>query len=231
HFKENLIADIGDGKFSLLLDESNDISVRKMLGIAIVYFSRNRKKIVHTFLSLVMLDSCDANGIIDALKTELANLKLNLANLIAIGTDNASVMVGVNNGVYKKLKEEVPSLILVRCVCHSLQLAMSHASAEFLPKNLEFLIAETYKWFSHSAMRQAAYTQLYKAINDNQTPLKIVNNCSTRWLSIETAVGRILRQWLELKTHFGIASSKEKCYTAQILYEMYKDEKNLLYLL
>ncbi|KAF2368279.1 CRIB domain [Trinorchestia longiramus] len=36
-------------------------------------------------------------------------------------------------------------------------------------------------------MRQATYTQLYESINDNQTPLKIVKNCSTRWLSIETA--------------------------------------------
>ena len=33
-----------------------------------------------------------------------------------IGTDNASVMIGINNGVYKKLKEYNSNLMLIRCV-------------------------------------------------------------------------------------------------------------------
>jgi hypothetical protein len=41
------------------------------------------------------------------------------------------------------LKQDVPNLILIRCVCHSLQLAISKAS-ETLPRNIEFLIKETY---------------------------------------------------------------------------------------
>lgn len=54
--------------------------------------------------------------------------------------------------------------------------------------------------------------------------------CDTRWLSIETAVGRILNQWLELKTLFGIAKLKEKCYAAEILHNMFVDDSNLAYL-
>ena len=56
-------------------------------------------------------------------------------------------MVGINNGVCSKLKQENPSSILMRCVCHSIQLAMSYASAERLPRNLEYLIAKTHNWF------------------------------------------------------------------------------------
>ena len=36
----------------------------------------------------------------------------------------------------------------MRCVCHSIQLAMSYASAECLLRNLEYLIAETHNWFA-----------------------------------------------------------------------------------
>ena len=50
------------------------------------------------------LDQCDAEAIVNALKLLLAKMKLNLQNLLATETDNASVMVGVNNGVYAKLK-------------------------------------------------------------------------------------------------------------------------------
>ncbi len=49
-----------------------------------------------------------------------------MQTMIDTGTDNASVMVGINKGVYKQLKEEVPSLVHIRCVCHSVQLAVSH---------------------------------------------------------------------------------------------------------
>lgn len=231
HFEEELVRDIGNRKFSLLLDESNDISVNKLLGIAIVYYSNMYKKVIYTFLSLVLLEKCDALAIVNALKNELLRLKLDLKNMVAIGKDNASVMVGINNGIYKQLKAEVPSLILIKCACHSIQLAVSHAAAEFLPKWLEYLVAETYKWFSFSSVRQAAYKQLYETINSDQCPLKLVNKCATRWLSLEPAVGRILIQWLELKTHFGVTSSTEKCYTAEVLYNMYKDDRNLLYIL
>jgi len=38
---------------------------------------------------------------------------------------------------------------------------------------------------------------------------------------METAVSRIIDQWSELKLHFDMARSKEKCYTAEMLYDMY----------
>lgn len=53
----------------------------------------------------------------------------------------------------------------------------------------------------------------------------------TRWLSIELAVSRILDQWDELKLHFNLAATKEKCYKSQILHELYSDQINHLYLI
>lgn len=60
------------------------------------------KKVICTFLSLVLLKKCDDLAIVKALKKELLRLKLDLKNIVAIGTDNASVMVGINNGMYKQ---------------------------------------------------------------------------------------------------------------------------------
>ncbi|XP_029641218.1 uncharacterized protein LOC115216161 [Octopus sinensis] len=214
YFDGNLISDIGDRKLSLLLDESNDISINKLLGIVIIYYSDTHKKVVQTYLSMVPLETCDADGILDALKTELVKKKLDIKNLLGIETENARVMTGVNNGVFQKLKE-VPSLILFRCVCHSLQLAVSHTCAECLPINLEFLVSETYKWFSHSSTRQSAYKQLYFAINDKE-PLKIVNSCTTRWLSTEPAVNRILSQWFELHSFPNYNYKRKMLYSINV---------------
>ncbi len=51
HFDEDFIAEIGDGNFSLLIDKSNDITVNKILGIAIIYFSKNQKGYTYLFKS------------------------------------------------------------------------------------------------------------------------------------------------------------------------------------
>lgn len=37
-------------------------------------------------------------------------------------------------------KKEVPGLVMVHCICHSLQLAVLHATNKSLPKMLEFLV-------------------------------------------------------------------------------------------
>lgn len=153
--------------------------------------------------------------------------------MIGIGTDNASVMTGTNNGVHALLKNATgnENLVLVRCVCHSLQLALSHASAETLPRNIEFLIRETHNWFSHSSNRRHYYKSMFQAINDGSDPLTIPQMCNTRWISMERAVSRILEQWLELKLLFEVARRNENCYMAETLYNMYNDPQNHLYLL
>lgn len=231
HFKEDLAADIGNSKYSIIVDESTDISVTKYLSVAIIYHSKAKSEIVTTFLALCVLETCDARGIVEGIKCVLSEYRLNLENLVGIGTDNASVMVGVNNGVYQQLRAHVPHLVLIRCVCHSLQLATSAAVAEGLPRSLDYLVGDTYNWFARSSSRQQAYKELFAILNSGEEPLKIVQACSTRWLSIATAVERVLDQWDELKAHFQILRTAERCYSAEVLHSMYCDEINKSYLL
>ncbi|XP_036149363.1 uncharacterized protein LOC118647829 isoform X1 [Monomorium pharaonis] len=229
HFKSDLRLDIGDSFYSLLIDESTDIAVLKQLGICIIYFSVKRKNVISTFLKLESLEGGDARSIVKAIKVALTEYGLSVQKMRGLGTDNASVMIGVNNGVFRQLKEEIPHLLLIRCVCHSIQLAISNAVADTLPRNLEFLISETYNWFSRSTERREQYKILFKALNDGLEPLKILQVAATRWLSITNAVRRVLQQWLELKTHFYLRRTADKCYAAELLYNMYTDIRNKLY--
>lgn len=122
YFYEALIKDIGDGYYSLLI-EYIDIMVNKMLGIAIRYYNV-KQKIVSTFLNLIDIEDGTAKSIINAIKEVLINARSQLVIMQGIGIDNASTMIGANSGVYVRLKD-VPYLILIRCVCHSLQLVIS----------------------------------------------------------------------------------------------------------
>ncbi|QQP48577.1 Uncharacterized protein FKW44_008940, partial [Caligus rogercresseyi] len=86
-----------------------------------------------------------------------------------------------------------PQIQLLKCVCHSIQLCVSRA-VETLPRNLEYLVAHSYSWFSHSAVRRREYAKVYGLINPGETPLMLVQMSSTRWLSIHDCCARILSQ-------------------------------------
>lgn len=159
HFDEELRKDIGDSKFSLLIDESTDISINKVLGkkhllhlinvsylfyilgVAIVFYSNQRLDITSTLLSLIQIESGDAITIANCVVAELNKRKIPIKNMVGIGTDNANVMVGKNKSVFVELKKSVPSLILIKRVCHSVQFSVNAAT----------IISETYAWFSKSS--------------------------------------------------------------------------------
>uniref|UniRef100_A0A1A8PI25 Uncharacterized protein n=1 Tax=Nothobranchius rachovii TaxID=451742 RepID=A0A1A8PI25_9TELE len=121
YFIQRLVADISSNKYSLLLDESTDVSVSKYLGIVVRYFSEGKGHVVDTFLGLLELEGGDAKSIAKAVLSFLHQSGL-----------------------------EKENLVLIRCVCHSLQLAVSSASKTTLPRSVEFLVRETYNWFSIS---------------------------------------------------------------------------------
>ena len=133
------------------------------------------------------------------------------------------------SSVLTKLQEKNPAIVGVRCVCHSIQLAASKA-VNTMPQNIDYLVHQTYNWFSFSTARQTAYQQIFAAINNGATPLKIIAPSGTRWLSMYQCVNRILTQWDELKLHFQVAKNRERCYNAELLYQMYNDPVNKLYL-
>lgn len=76
------------------------------------------------------MESSDAVVIVTALLKCLKDHELDLQNSIRIGTDNAVVMTGYRNSVYMilKIQYNLPHLKVIPCVCHSLQLAVTHAS-------------------------------------------------------------------------------------------------------
>ena len=198
--------------------------------MVIKYYCKAENIIKTNLLKLQPLDACDANGIVDALLSVFREYGLKIEKMSGLGTDNASVMVGVRNGVFMKLKQLNSRIILIPCVCHSLQLAVSAAAAAFIPKEIDFIVSETYNWFARSCNRQSNYQKIYKLLNDGHTPLKIIQSCTTRWLSIESAVSRIHQQYLELQTYFNMIEKKENCFKITSLAKLYSNELNLAYI-
>ncbi|XP_023235371.1 uncharacterized protein LOC111634762 [Centruroides sculpturatus] len=136
---EELIQDMDNSPFSVIIDESTDISTIKILCIMVKYFSRMKKK-----------------------------------NLIL----SQPIIASFN---WKILRDDVSSLVVIRCVCHSLHLCAEKA-CQTLPRQLECLVREAHNWFSYSSTRKIQYESLFAAMNENSKPKKISKLSGTRWL-------------------------------------------------
>lgn len=131
HFLEDLKTDLGNRNFILIIDESNDSFVIKLLSIEIKYYSDIKQKFVLSFLDIIELSECSEDAECDALR---------ICRVITLGTGNAFVMTCINSEVFAKLKAEFLYLLLTECLYYSLQHAVSRAASECLTRNLDFLI-------------------------------------------------------------------------------------------
>lgn len=132
-----------------------------------------------------------------------------------MAADNASVLVGKNNSLMTRLKQDADeSFFAIRCICHSLHIAASKAAAT-LPKNIEDLIRNIASYFSHSSKRQAELFQLQQYLSAEKA--KILRPADTRWLALQKCVERILSQWEVLKLLFFQAQVEDKLVSADLI--------------
>lgn len=151
-----LVEDIGNSLYSIIVDESTDLATDKVLCIMIKYYSTKRKEIITTFYRIILLEKCDAESLFTVVKRQLLNDNLILNNLIGVGVDGANVMVGQHHSFATLLKKEIPDVVIIKCICHSLHLCAEKA-CQTLPKRLEFFIREVHNYFSHSPKRITEY--------------------------------------------------------------------------
>lgn len=206
---QDLRDDIGNSFFSLIIDESINVSNIHCLGIVIRFYSMKSRSLVDTMYRLVSIEFAKADDLYATLASCLSEDQLDIDHLLGIGCDGANAMVGKNHSLSSPLKMKVPDLVVCRCVGHSLHLAASKATDK-LPVALEFLVCKSHSWFSCSPKRMRAYYALFEAMAE-KAPNKIPGHSETRWLAKLQTVSVILEQREVLALHFRMASQNERC--------------------
>ncbi|KAL7120290.1 hypothetical protein ACP275_02G114500 [Erythranthe tilingii] len=106
-----IVEEIGDGFFSVLVDESGDCSGKEQMAV-VVRFIDDRGFIVERFIGIVHVEDTSAKALKDALKTLLSGFGLCISKIRGQGYDGASNM------------KENPQAYYVHCFAHQLQLAL-----------------------------------------------------------------------------------------------------------
>ena len=152
--------------FSILLDESTDVSVTQMLALVVRYVNANIMQTV---------DRCfDIIEVLDGTSLELFKAVSNVLfekhsippkNLIGLGADNCATIMGKVSGFQAQLKEACPHIFVNGCICHSLALCLSHGSKK-LPAWIENFIRDICSYFSHSSKRKQKFKNIQKLCDD-----------------------------------------------------------------
>jgi len=210
---EETIKNLKNVKFSILVDESTDITDHKFMCTLVRYVSPINGLVRTELLELISLDAtdCSAEKIYNAFKNCLTVKDIPLANIIGLASDGANVMVGKNNSFFSHLKCDVPSVILMQCLCHSSALIAGKA-CEKLPRGPEELIRNIATYCSGSAKRYVQLCELRDYFHVERK--KILKLASTR-LSIHQCASRILDCWAVLLHFFRIAVVEDKLLAAQ----------------
>ena len=103
-----LSGDLGDGLFSIMVDEARDCSVKQQMVVVIRYVNK-RGEVIERFLGLVHVIETTAKCLKEAIDSLFAKYDLSLSRLRGQGYDGASNMRGEFNGLKSLILKENPS--------------------------------------------------------------------------------------------------------------------------
>ncbi|KYN14529.1 hypothetical protein ALC57_13270 [Trachymyrmex cornetzi] len=180
YVKNQLISKLQSTKFSLIVDETTDVSTTKSIVLSVARFW-DENSVQDRFLDLIEVKDCKAESLYQIIKHYFDKNNIPYTNLVGFAADNCSVMMGDMGGLQAKLKQIAPDLVVQGCVCHSVHLCASKACTK-LPNTIEQFTRDIYSYFKNSSYRQEDLRecQIFK----NEKPHKMLRLSQTRWLSL-----------------------------------------------
>lgn len=142
--------------FSLLADESCDISGIEQLSIGVRYLDKSLipSKITEEFLGFVPLKELNAQYIALSILEFCKTSGLDMEKLVGIGFDGCATMSGKENGVQKFIRNEYPKALYFHCASHRLNLVVNDLNAVREIQNTIGTIKEVIKFFRESPLRK-----------------------------------------------------------------------------
>ena len=95
-----------------------------------------------------------AASIFDAVNNKFGADSMPWENAVSLSVDNANAMIGRNNSMASRCKNENPDIFISGCPCHSAHIAATEANdafAEIIGINVEDVLIDLFYWFDKSS--------------------------------------------------------------------------------
>ena len=131
-----LVSQMRNGFFSIVPDESTDISVFEQVAVVARVVDTADGFVKSYSFDIKPITSASAANIFGNIEELLKGDKIPWENMIAFGSDGANVMRGSKNSVLTRLEKVQPHLYSIHCTCHQLHLC-AQAACQCIPPQIE----------------------------------------------------------------------------------------------
>ena len=192
HIVSQISADIrGCRWFSLIVDETTDISRKEQVSICLRYVD-SAFTVHESFVGFFETESTTAEHLLHVIEDVLLRLQLAIENCRGQCYDGASNMSGCFTGVQARILSQNPKALYVHCCSHSLNLALQDSSrAVAVIRDTLYYVQQLNDVIRASAKRFAMFENIRKSFqceNDGNAKgsTSLRSLCPTRW-SVRTS--------------------------------------------
>ena len=191
--------------FSLLADETRDISNREQLIVCIRWVSESYE-INEDAVGLVQLENTTAETIHKALKDAILQLGIQFENCRGQGYDGAKNFQGHLTGVGRRFEEEYPTALPVHCLAHCINLSLQQVahSVKSIKEGLNFAM-DVIQLIKLSPKRECILENVQKQ-QEFCGGSKVKSLCPTRWTARTGAIQAIIKNYVALRETMEISS-------------------------
>ncbi|XP_011406506.1 PREDICTED: zinc finger MYM-type protein 1-like [Amphimedon queenslandica] len=159
------------GFFTLLCDETRDISKKEQMTIVLRYVSE--ATVYERFLCFVYAKELNAESLTKYICDTLKIMSIPITNCISQGYDGASVMSGSCTGVQTRIKELAPKAIYIYCSAHRLNLILVD-SVKGIGFALEFFaLVELIYVFLSASKTHSIFLDVQKEVSPHKQPMEL----------------------------------------------------------
>ena len=169
------------GYYSILVDETKDISKKEQMSIAIQYVDPDSSNIVEHFLTFVIAPNLTAEHFSQYIVDTLSLYNINLSSMVSQGYDGASVMSGCISGVQKRIRDLVPQACYIHCHAHCLNLVLVDCAKSITQVSEFFSLLQSLYIFMSSSKAHTSFINSQLELHPKQQTRELQKLCETRW--------------------------------------------------
>ena len=178
------------GFFSVIADETKDISKKEQLAVLIRYVDSETFQIKERVIGVHYLQDLSA----DSLASKIINnlISLGIAPALCVGQcyDGAKVMSGCVKGVQTRFRLQAPCAVYVHCHSHCLNLVLVDTITNIKEADEFFCtIKSLYNYISNSNTRNQMFLKAQQKLG--QTALVLERTVETRWFYWFQAIQKV----------------------------------------
>lgn len=169
--------------FSIIADETADISQQEQLAVVLRYYNEERGQILEELIGLQVAEDLTGQGLaVQIIDMAVDSLGLDRNYLVGQGYDGAAAMAGEHNGVQSVIRrmEGCELAIYVHCAAHTLNLVLADGAKDPLIRNAIGSIKATINFFKDSPKRFRILKSEIEKLDTKRR--RLLSFCETRWV-------------------------------------------------